>query len=134
MGTSLGREPQHLGNLKLEYLTFLRYQITILVTIWLAVAAPITCQYHGLLTLNMPDPNHMGHVMPDQPPDSDHNDHTLRNHEPVSSNTLGVFIVVLPGALTFQLPEPKSEQVMFAPITPQEWVAPLPDKPPRFRV
>jgi len=118
------------GNLTQEIKTLLRYQITLLVAIWLTFAAPITCQYHGLLPLTMGSSHHH-HDMPDPTADMDH---ALRSHETASSVTLSLFIVVLPGKLIVQLPEPESEQVAFAPIIPLEWIAPPPDKPPRLAI
>jgi hypothetical protein len=126
----LWRDESHVGNLTQEIKTLLRYQITILVGIWLIFAAPITCQYHGLLPLTIGGGHHHN-GMPDQPVD---NDHALRSHETVSSVTLSLFIVVLPGTLILQQPEPILAQVMVAPAITQEWIAPPPDKPPRLAI
>ncbi|MCC7447535.1 MAG: hypothetical protein IT324_08975 [Anaerolineae bacterium] len=122
----LGREACT-GNLTQELKALLRCQITILVAIWLVFAAPLTCQYHGLLPLVMGSSHH-NHTLPDSTADSDH---ALRSHAPASSVTLSLFIVVLPGNLSVQLPESPSEQLTLAPIALYKWIAPPPDNPPR---
>jgi hypothetical protein len=114
--------------------SFFRQQLVVLLVFWLTVAAPMTCEYHGLLLFSAPTVHATAHLE-----HADHlgsvqaGGHQLRNHEMATSVTLmpSLFLMALPLTLIIQLPEQGHPFGPPDPTPPREWVLPPPDQPPR---
>ncbi len=114
--------------------SFFRQQLVVLLVFWLTVAAPMTCEYHGLLLFDAPTMHAMLHLeQADHHGSVQADGHQLHNHEMATSVTLlqSLFLMALPAALIVQLPEQGRTFGLPDPTPPAEWVLPPPDQPPR---
>ena len=114
-----------------------RQQLVILLIFWMTIAAPMTCQYHGLLLNGMagvtvPLVEHIGHHVSHQP-GSLSADHHLTPHQ-MSSGTLlmqSLFLMDMPTVLPLESAEQGQLFIAPQPLLPRQWILPPPEQPPR---
>jgi hypothetical protein len=102
-----------------------RCHLTFLLIVWLALFAPIVCQYHGVMLHFGGDNAHHDHVEQPQP--------GLKAHEMASGVTMlmSLFVAAMPdGGLLLELVPTSAVSVHDTPLPVQPSLPP-PDQPPR---
>ena len=105
-----------------------RCHLIVLLILWLALFAPIVCQYHGVM-LHFGGDNahtHLDHA--DQPPPDS------RFHEMASSVTMlmGLFVAAMPDGVMLPVSVPSSSVHIRDILLPAQPELPVPHQPPRF--
>ncbi len=110
-----------------------RSQIVAFVVFWLAVFAPVTCQYHGMMVdwFDSPPSSFMLHL--DSPPGPAHVSHALQNHQMTPDVTLlmSMLTMMLPGSVVFRPAVSHTSLLLGRPIYARQRVLPPLVPPPR---
>jgi hypothetical protein len=98
--------------------------------LWLALFAPVTCQYHGLMIHFGGETNQSDHA---NHADSSGPESRLQSHEMASQATvvMSLFVAVTPDDLLLLAPATARQVQPHDPRQPAQLALPVPDQPPR---